>query len=157
MTTYTGFLVGGTVGHPSRSWARHAYLVESIVDFAEQNATAADVYRMIQVPAETLILHAGLEVVTALTTASTPTFDVEITGGTDNQWVNAYATYTASYAPLVASSTTAPDRLLSSADTIDLLVNTGTVTVGKIRVWAMLIDISGVNEDFTGADATTTA
>jgi hypothetical protein len=157
MATYVDYLKGGTTGHPVHG-IRVPYMVESIVDFAKQNAAAADVYRMIQVPAQTLIMHAGLEVVTALTTASTPTFDIEITGGTANQFAAAYATYTADgYSPLVASSTTAPDTLVTTADTIDLLVNTGTVTVGKIRVWAILCDISGVNEDFDGDGGTATA
>ena len=155
--TFTGFLTGGTAGHSNQAWTRQPYLVESVVDFAEQNAAAADVYRMIQIPAETLVLHAGLEVLTTVTSGGSATFDVEQTGGTANQWVAAHGTLTAGYASLVDSASTAPDLLVTTADTIDLLVNDNTATAGKVRVWAVLLDISGVNEDWTGSDATTTA
>ena len=151
MATATGFLAGSSTGHASEG--RIPYLVESVVDFALRNAAAADVYQMISIPAETVVLSAGLEVLTTISSAGSVTFDLG--AADDDQYVAAHATLTAGYATAIVAHTLDPRAFVTSADTLDLLVNTSTATAGKIRVWALMIDISGVNETMTPADAST--
>ena len=153
MATFTGFLIGSTAGHPSK--VRTPYMVESVVNFEEQIAASGDVYQMIQVPAETLILHAGAEIVAAVTSGGSVDFDVD-TGVTANQWVAAYSTLTVGYMSIVDDTSTSPLQRITTADTIDLTCNTSTATVGIIRVYAVLLDVSDVEEEWLGSDATTT-
>ena len=152
MATYD--FTRGLLGYTSLK--RVPYVVEATVDFAQLNSdagsAAADVLRMINVPAGTIVLDAGMECMTDLTTASCPTFDLEVTGVTANKWVNASTVLTAGYMAGVltemdafGSLTAGTDGGFDSADTIDVLINTGTITAGIIRVWALLVDISAVS------------
>ena len=67
MATYNVTGVGGTTGHPSN--ARTPYLVENTIDVSAVNGDSGsaqnDVLKCIDVPAETLIMAAGVEVLTA--------------------------------------------------------------------------------------------
>ena len=150
MATYD--FTRGTVGYTALK--RVPYFVETTVDLAQLNSdtgvTAADVLRMISIPAGTIVLDAGLENMTALTTASCPTFDLE-TAASTNKWVNASTVVTAAthngvLTSAAAHGTTETHGGFSTADTIDILINTGTVTVGIIRAWALLLDISAVSD-----------
>jgi hypothetical protein len=107
------------------------------------------VYQCLNIPAESVILHAGLQVVTALTgTSSDTAFDLGVTGGDVDNFVDgfdvdgasagAYAPTAAAYAPVIVGAT----------DTLDILVQaqTGTTLTGKIRVFATLMDISDAGD-----------
>ena len=65
MATYDVTGVGGTTGHPSNG--RTPYMVENTINIAAINGDSGtaqnDVIRCIDVPAETVVLHAGLEAV----------------------------------------------------------------------------------------------
>ena len=65
MATYNVTGVGGTTGHPSNG--RTPYLVENTIDVSAVNgdsgAAQNDVLQCIDVPAETLIMAAGVEAV----------------------------------------------------------------------------------------------
>ena len=50
---------GGTAGHPSTR--RKPYWVENTVDFSLFDPAANDVVQMLNVPAETLVINAGIE------------------------------------------------------------------------------------------------
>ena len=65
MTTYTKTGDAGTVGHSAIK--RVPYLVENTVDMSAFDPTnsPADTVQMINVPAETFVLSAGMEVITA--------------------------------------------------------------------------------------------
>ena len=136
---------------------RVPYVTETTVDLAQVNAdagtAAADVLEMINVPAGNIVLDAGLENMTALTTASCPTFDLEVTGVTANKWVNASTVVTAGYHAGVltemdafGSLTAGTDGGFDSAETTDILLNTGTCTAGIIRCWALLVDVTAVSD-----------
>ena len=81
MATYNVTGAGGTTGHPSNG--RTPYLVENTIDVAAINgdsgAAQNDVLRVLDIPAETLVMEAGIEVLTAL--SSSVTMDLGITGG----------------------------------------------------------------------------
>ena len=141
MATYNVTGVGGTTGHPSNG--RTPYLVENTIDVSAVNgdsgAAQNDVLQAMDIPAETVIMEAGIEVLTACT--SSVTLDLGITGGdvdiyTDGDTnATGYSTLTATARPVAAS-----------ADTLDVLVLSAASAAGKIRVWAIMCDVSGINE-----------
>ena len=146
MATYNVTGVGGTTGHPSNG--RTPYLVENTVNLDTFNPAQNDVVQAIDVPAETLVMAAGVEVLVAC--SSSVVLDVGITGSTagfsdPDAFVDAYDATGASYAPRDVADG-APMLTCKVADTIDVLVAGAASTVGKIRVWAVLCDISGIDE-----------
>jgi hypothetical protein len=119
------------------------------LDFAAINAArttagatalaAADVMQVINLPANAVVLSAGIEVIT--TDASTATFDLGFTGASPaavNAYANDAAIGTAGYTIADLANPTA----VKVADTIDLLINTAAPTTGKIRVFAVVADVS---------------
>jgi len=159
MATYNVTGVGGTTGHPSNS--RTPYLVENTIDISAVNSDSGtaedDVLKCIDVPAETLVIGAGLEVLTAC--SSSVVIDIGITGSTvgfsdADAFIDAYDATSASYAGRdTQDNNTAPMLTCKVADTIDALMAGAASGVGKIRVWAILCDISGVDETDRQSDA----
>ena len=150
MATYNVTGVGGTTGHPSNG--RTPYMVENTIDVSAVNgdsgAAQNDVLQCIDVPAETLIMAAGVEVLTAC--SSSVVIDIGITGSTagfsdPDAFVDAYDATGATYAPRDVADA-APMLTCKVADTIDALIAGAASSAGKIRVWAVLCDISGINE-----------
>jgi len=140
----------GGAPRPVRSLTNIPYFVEREIDFAAAATAkgsvlaAADVIEAIDVPANTVVLNAGLEVTVAAGGESNDnTLDVGITGVDADCFVDgfdldaaaagAYAQNAAAYQPLV----------VATADTIDVLIATATTapTSGKIRVWALMCNI----------------
>ena len=152
MATYNVTGVGGTTGHPSNS--RTPYLVENTIDVSAVNSDSGtaqdDVLKCIDVPAETLVMAAGLEVLTAC--SSSVEIDIGITGSSTgfsdpDAFIDAYDATSASYAGRDATADADPIMLTCKvADTIDALMAGAASSVGKIRVWAVLCDISGIDE-----------
>ena len=150
MATYNVTGVGGTTGHPSNG--RTPYLVENTIDVSAVNGDSGsaqnDVLKCIDVPAETLIMTAGVEVLTAC--SSSVVIDIGVTGSTagfsdPDAFVDAYDATGAAYAPRDVADA-APMLTIKTADTIDALMAGGASSAGKIRVWAVLCDISGIDE-----------
>ena len=146
MATFDKTGVGGTTGHPSNG--RTPYLVENTINLDTFNPAQNDVVQAIDVPAETLVMAAGVEVLVAC--SASVVLDVGITGSTagfsdPDAFVDAYDATGASYAPRDVADG-APMLTCKVADTIDVLVAGAQSTVGKIRVWAVLCDISGIDE-----------
>ena len=150
MATYNVTGVGGTTGHPSNG--RTPYLVENTIDVSAVNgdsgAAQNDVLQCIDVPAETLIMAAGVEVLTAC--SSSVVIDIGVTGSSagfsdPDAFVDAYDATGAAYAPRDVADA-APMLTIKTADTIDALIAGGASRAGKIRVWAVLCDISGIDE-----------
>ena len=137
---------GGTAGHPSTR--RKPYYVENTVDNSLFDPAAADIIQCLNVPAETLVMAAGLEVLTASSTSVT--FDLGITGSTAGHhdpdcWVDAFDATGTGHAPVDATDAAAM-LICKTADTIDILTAGAADTAGKVRVWAVLCDISGSDE-----------
>jgi len=150
MATWDKTGVGGTTGHPSNG--RTPYLVENTIDISQINGDAGaaqnDVIKCIDVPAETVVLHAGLEVITAC--SSSVVIDIGITGSAagfsdPDAFVDAYDATGAAYAPRDVADA-APVLTTKVADTIDALIAGAASSAGKIRVFAILCDVSGINE-----------
>jgi len=141
MATYNVTGVGGTTGHPSNG--RTPYLVENTIDVSAVNGdagtTSGDILLAIDIPAETLIMEAGAEVLTALT--SSVTMDIGITGGDVDRYVDGDTNATG-YSTLTATARV----VVASADTLDILTGGANSTAGKVRVWAVLCDVSGIDE-----------
>ena len=141
MATYDKTGVGGTTGHPSNG--RTPYLVENTIDIAAINSAAGtvngDVVQALDIPAETLIMQAGVEVITAL--SSSATMDLGITGGDVDNFVDGDTNATG-YSTLTATA----NLVVASADTLDALVAGADSSAGKIRVWAVLCDVAGIDE-----------
>ena len=152
MATYNVTGVGGTTGHPSNG--RTPYLVENTIDVSAVNGDSGsaqnDVLKCIDVPAETLIMAAGVEVLTAC--SSSVVIDIGVTGSTagvsdPDAFIDAYDATGASYAGRDATADADPIMLTCKvADTIDALMAGAASSAGKIRVWAVLCDISGIDE-----------
>ena len=141
MATYDLTAAGGTTGHPANG--RTPYLVENTIDISAINgdsgAAQNDVLRVLDIPAETLIMEAGIEVITAL--SSSATMDLGITGGDVDRYVDGDTNATG-YATLTATARV----VVASADTLDILTAGADSSAGKVRVWAVLCDVSGIDE-----------
>ena len=84
-------------------------------------------------------MEAGVEVLTALT--SSVTMDLGITGGDVDIYVDGDTNATG-YGTLTATAR----HIASSADTLDILTGGANSSAGKVRVWAVMCDVSGIDE-----------
>ena len=140
-------LAGGSVD--GFTAGRMPYFKEVLIDFAAAATAkggvlaAADIIETIQVPANTIALTAGIEVISALVGENADTrFLLGVTGGDLDAFVaswDATAAVAGAYAP---AATTVP-VVFAAADTIDLEIDAATTapTAGVFRVWAVLMDI----------------
>jgi len=150
MATVTTALQAAT-GNSQRG--RNAYMVENTVNFADHTVdpSAGDVVQAITVPAGSLILAAGLEVITALTIANTGS-DETIDLGTDTEadkYVDGFDADAASAGDYAAADATAAGpEVHGTANTIDMtFAGTGDgISAGKIRVWAIMMDVSTMGD-----------
>ena len=141
MATYNVTAAGGTTGHPANG--RTPYLVENTIDVSAVNGDSGtadgDILQCLDIPAETLIMEAGVEVITAL--SSSATIDLGVTGADPDRYVDGDTNATG------FSTLTNTARMISaSADTLDALIAGAASSAGKIRVFAVLCDVSGIDE-----------
>lgn len=103
---------------------------------------ASDVVEVIDVPAGTVVVGAWAYVKTA---ADSTTLTLHLGNGTDpDEYVVSLDGKTVAYSPDLNSDTTF--KLYSAADTLDLTLATltGTLTTGKVIVWAEMIYLDPV-------------
>ena len=137
--TQTG---AGTVGHMASNAVPKAYAQSTVIDGTSTALTSGDVYQAINVPANSVVLSAGIDVITA----GTGTGTLALGDGT--------VTYVAA-ATQSAGQMTSGDALAelavtyAAADTLDVTVATANVN-SKVRVWALLADIDGQGDDESG-------
>ena len=147
MATFDVTGKGGTTGHPANG--RTPYLVENTIDVSAVNSSAGttngDILQALDIPAETLIMEAGIEVITAC--SGSVTLDLGITGGDVDRYVDGDTNATGFSAPTATART-----IVASADTLDVLVLSAASTAGKIRVFAVLCDVSGIDETDRNTD-----
>lgn len=136
-------------GHPTRSGnTRVPYLVQYELNYADaltakgSALASADIFELIRIPAGTVVLGAGAEVKVA---GDSTTLTVSIgTGADDNEWVDALngkataGTYGTDLDAVPAWNT------YTATDTIDVTFATltGTLTTGKLRVYALMMNVS---------------
>ena len=151
MATYDVTGPGGT-NRPGRynPGIRTPYLVENTIDISAVNGdsgtASGDVLQVIDLVAETLVMEAGIEVLTAC--SGSVTFDLGITGVDVDIYTDGDTNATG-YSTLTATARS----VAATADTLDVLQGGAASTVGKIRVWAMLCDVAGVDETDRQSDA----
>ena len=148
MATYDRTGAGGTTGHPANG--RTPYLVENTIDISAINSSSGtadgDIVQALDIPAETLIMEAGVEVITAL--SSSATIDLGVTGADPDRYVDGDTNATG------FSTLTNTARMISaSADTLDALIAGAASSAGKIRVFAVLCDVSGIDETDRNTDS----
>ena len=127
---------------------RNVYYVDNVIDLTANsiNPSTGDTIQAITVPANTLVVAAGLQVVNSATmnTGTNATASLGLTGVDPDEFVALFdidGAADGAYAPQIAITGLTAS---TSADTIDvLLAGTGaSFTAGKIRVYAAMMDIS---------------
>jgi hypothetical protein len=129
-----------------------AYMVEAILDISKiANYTCAngDIFQLLEIPAGTMIISAGAQVLTVFN-GTTPTVDIDFAAGddiVDGGDVTATG-YLAAGTNGGANNTaqTTFTQLVSTTDTIDvkLIAASADVTSGVLRVYAVLVDLTSV-------------
>ena len=136
--------------HGSSSRGRQPYYVQQIVDLTANSINPnGDVVQCLTVPANTKIIAAGFQV-TSSATQNTGTDATAILGTAvdDNEYVAAFDIDGASDGAYAPCATPAGEVVITSADTLDLTLAGGgaSFTAGKIRVYAVLQDVSDIGE-----------
>jgi hypothetical protein len=125
------------------------YFKEVLIDFAAAATAkgsalvATDVIEAISVPANSMILNAGLEVITVAGGESNDT-TVDLGTATDaDNFVDGFDLDAAAAGAYAQNAAAFQPIVVGTADTIDLTIATATTapTSGVVRVWAVLIDI----------------
>ncbi len=150
MGTFNVTGAGGTTGHPSNG--RTPYLVENTIDVSavdgDSGTADGDFLQVLDIPAETLVMACGVEVLTALSSSATidlgdgDTADIYVDGDTN---ATGYS--------VIHSDLAALGKVYGSADTIDAKIHGAASSAGKIRVWAVMCDISGIDETDRNTDS----
>ena len=149
MATVTTLSGGARDGNTA---GRQPYFIENTIDFAAAATAkgsalaAADVIECISVPANTLILNAGFEVITAAGGESADNaWDLGVTGVDADVFVDGFDGDAAAAGAYAQNAAAFQPVVISTADTIDLLIQAATTapTSGVLRVWAVLMDIDG--------------
>lgn len=125
----------------SASNVKTPVLVEHIIDLSTKTIAASDVLQSISLPAESVVLAAGAEVKSVMTGTSTDATATVKVGSTafsaaldfDGAAAGAY-TVAAALTPVVSTAASTVDVVLSAF--------TGTITGGKLRVYALVLDVS---------------
>ena len=143
MATHDKTGAGGTTGHPSNG--RTPYLVENTIDFTPFDPAANDIVQAIDVPAESIVMNAGLEVLTA--SSSGVTLDMG-DGDTVDIYVDGLDSTSTGYSA-IHQDVLSTGKVYASADTLDIKVLGAQDTSAKVRAWAVICDISGVSETDT--------
>lgn len=140
-------------GAPARSGAvRTPYVIGKEINLATAVTTKGsalaqgDVIEALDLPKYTVLLGGGAQCVSVMTGTSTDlTLDIGITGGDVDNIIDGWD-FDAATAGAVAGTIGVQEPVVigSTADTLDILfvTQTGTVTGGKIWVWALLADVS---------------
>tara|TARA_R100001163_G_C5020042_1_gene163096 strand:+ start:473 stop:967 length:495 start_codon:yes stop_codon:yes gene_type:complete len=136
---------------------RNPYMVQTELNMATALSdkgsalAASDVIPVIAVKKGTMILNAGLEVVTA-TSAGTSTCDLG-TGVDADAFVDGFDSASGTAAGTLSQNPAAFQPIMCVADdNIDLTLATqsGTaMTTGKLRIWAVLMDCTDMGSDMT--------
>lgn len=152
MTAYTDSLGFNKNSAAFPAWGPHRFVFFDVtVDFAKVVAArsaasatalaATDTLQVIQLPAGTVLLQGGIEVVEAETTNTTATLDVGFTGGSPAA-ANVFGNDVALNATGITATGLAAPVLISSDDTLDILLNTDDPTDAVVRIWAVGVNVN---------------
>ncbi len=149
MATYT-ITGGGSTGITSN--AVDVKLLSVVVDFSSTTNVANDVFECIELPANTYVVTAGLEVMTADTAGNSGT--VSLGDGDDvDRYVTAQTIANTNLVPIRAQAgagsqgtTSIGYGVYTAADTIDVVVATGAINA-VVRVWAIVASYDGLGSN----------
>ena len=143
--TITG---GGNTGHSADG--KKVRVISEIVDFSEFTISTNDVIQVIELPANSLVLYAGLDVLTADSAGNSGTLSLG-----DGADVDRYVSASTATAGIETTREKAGDSSLgttsigyayyAAADTIDLVNATGSINA-KVRVFAVVADCDGLGD-----------
>jgi hypothetical protein len=143
MATITSLLLPAT-GNSNRG--RMPYQVELIIDLTAQaiDCSAPDTVQCITIPANTHIVHAGVQVVESATMNTGTNATITLGAADVDEYVTAFDIDGASDLAYAPSVTPSAEVVLATADTLDLVFggDGATFTAGKLRVYALLMDVS---------------
>ena len=130
MATYTvtGAVAGVPVGIKPQ-------IIEVVLDFSSTNLTTSDSVEVFEMKANTLVLMAGVEILTATSNSGCV---IDLGDDADDDLYVAALDATATGHEINNAAGTA--KLYTAADTIDLIANTATFD-GKVRVFAVIAEL----------------
>ena len=141
MATFT-ITGGGNTGYGANGPnVKVASVVIDLTDDDFSALAATDTIEAIEVPAGTIVLSAGYEILTVGTGSGTLSLG---DGGDVDRYVTAVAQTAAGQKAALATNV---PHLYTAADTIDLKSATAVVN-SKVLVWAIMADCNGNSEDY---------
>ena len=153
MATYSISPASGTAGHPSKAPALKC--VSVVVDFSSTTNAANDIFECITLPANTYVVTAGIDIITADTAGNSGTLGLG-DGADVDRYITTAATTTAGLMTIreragtgVMSTTSISYGIYAATDTIDIKVTTGEVNC-VVRVFALTADFGGYAGDSDG-------
>jgi uncharacterized cupredoxin-like copper-binding protein len=142
MATLTKTGGTGTTGHVSGNGVAKTYVQSTVIDGTSTALTNADVYQAINLPANSIVMSAGIDVITA----GTGTGTLALGDGS----VVYVAAATQSAGQMTSGDAVAELAVTyAAADTLDVTVATADVN-SKVRVWALIADIGGIGDAEAG-------
>jgi uncharacterized cupredoxin-like copper-binding protein len=142
MATLTKTGGTGTTGHVSGNGVAKTYVQSTVIDGTSTALTNADVYQAINLPANSIVMSAGIDVITA----GTGTGTLALGDGS----VVYVAAATQSAGQMTSGDAVAELAVTyAAADTLDVTVGTADVN-SKVRVWALIADIGGIGDAEAG-------
>ena len=132
--------------HGSSQRGRAPYLVQKTIDLTAQaiDCSSGDVVECLTIPANTRVIHAGVQVVESETQNTGTDATVTLGAADADEFVAAFDIDGAADLAYAPSATPAADVTLATADTLDLTFagSGATFTAGKLRVYAWMVDVS---------------
>ncbi len=142
MATLTKTGGTGTTGHVAGNAVAKTYVQSTVIDGTSTALTNGDVYQAINLPANSIVMSAGIDVITA----GTGTGTLALGDGS----VTYVAAATQSAGQMTSGDAVAELAVTyAAADTLDVTVGTADVN-SKVRVWALIADIDGMGDTESG-------
>ena len=142
MATLTKTGGTGTTGHVAGNAVAKTYVQSTVIDGTSTALTNGDVYQAINLPANSIVMSAGIDVITA----GTGTGTLALGDGS----VTYVAAATQSAGQMTSGDAVAELAVTyAAADTLDVTVATADVN-SKVRVWALIADIDGMGDTESG-------
>lgn len=158
MSTITSLAAAGGATMGTRMWKATPVVYSNVIDFAAaltakgSALAAADIIEAIRLPAGVIIQAAGLQTM-VVDDATTLTLDFGLKGGDTDGFVDGYDQAAAAAGDYATSlfDTSEIQVIYPTANSLDIILATltGTLTVGKVRAWAVVVDVTGSKQPGT--------
>ena len=144
MATYSVSGVG-TSGHPTG--LPKVRVLSQVISFSDTTNASGDIFQVLSLPANTLVLYAGLDILTADSAGNSGTLSL---GDADD--VDCFVSASTATAGIETTRARAGDsskgttsigfRYCAAAETLDLVISTGAINA-VVRVFAVTADCDG--------------